>query len=822
MGLFKNNVAHSNQYHGFALYTYAQSGNITLESTFSFKNRDRGFILWDSNRATLTGGIIADNRCGLEARKSDNLTISNLELRGYSKSSRVLTQPPYFWKLCPSTSSVSGYRLNAFINDSSETVGVTTKNVVFADFDTSPDCPKSVAIELNNVDISNEPSDYLSSFQNISIQDSRNYFINACPAQAVGINDIALTDKDGSIFKLSNASSPYSIVSNVDSLKTFANNSCSVYPDMCVAVCGSTCLRAVEFTTEQTGTRNWALQIIKNSDAGVSDIASDNQIVVGSNYLYDGNTSSAIDSMQHELSYRKFSVKLPYGSFRAQFLDDTGIVSWPRFVLQLWQPTPDCSNYAIPANVKLLEPPVDDCFNLISNGSFENGTTYPWHHRDFGYLRLLPGEGLNGSTALVSKRSWVFDGVGMNFDTRCLRAYSERYYEIKAWIRLSLNGVYIPCDPNSNLEKDKCPSATFKIVKFVNQTTKQSLSTSYLQNKAKPLIPYKNDRYNLLHGIFKIDGILSSAERVYFYLENFNRSFDLIVDDVSISSFDVDSRCNADLIRNGNFSFGSNIYWGSWGNASFQLLNGSDFTSGYAVMSYDRSSNDWGLSQNLYCTNLNPGDRFAAFVRYKLITNTSLTFQCNRTSNNLLDSCMQIRLYTSKNSTVTKPLVGETAATANLSGWNFATGIYTVESNAMKADSNTLYFTSVNPSLSIIYDTVSFTKIPLSCRNLVMNPSFDEGRTSFYYPDDRANMKISVQTPGFGGSGYATLLYDRSTSDRSLVQNLDSRCFSSTLAYTITGKFKLFNNTNYLPVSCDTNARTGNSNQCPSIRCKFV
>jgi len=111
---------------------------------------------------------------------------------------------------------------------------------VFADFDTSPECPKSVAIELNKVDVSNEPSNYLSSFQNISIQDSRNYFINACPAQAVGISDFALTDKDGSIFKQSNTSSPYSTVSNVDSLETFATNSCSVYSDMSVAVCGST------------------------------------------------------------------------------------------------------------------------------------------------------------------------------------------------------------------------------------------------------------------------------------------------------------------------------------------------------------------------------------------------------------------------------------------------------------------------------------------------------------------------------------------------------------------------------------------------------
>jgi hypothetical protein len=386
---------------------------------------------------------------------------------------------------------------------------------------------------------------------------------------------------------------------------------------------------------------------------------------------------------------------------------------------------------------------------------------------------------------------------------------------------LSFNGVYVPCDPNSSFEKDQCPSVTFEVVKFVNQTAKESLSTSYHNYRAEPVLPYKNDQFNLIHGVFKIDSVLSSSQRVYFYLEMFNRSFDLVLDEVSVTTFDVDNQCDADLIRNGNFSSGSNIYWGSWGNPSFQLLNGSDYSSGYAMMAYARTASDSGLSQNLYCTRLVAGDRFAAVVRYKLITNTSATIQCNRSSNNVADSCMQLRLYTSKNGTTTNPWVGETAATADVSGWNYATGLYIIESNAVKADSNTLYFTAINSSLSIIYDAVSFTKIPFACQNLVLNPSFDEGKTSFYYADDRANMKISIQSPGFGGSGYATLLYDRSTSDRSLVQNLDSRCFYNNASYTITGRFKLLNNTNYQPVSCDTNARTGNT-QCPSIRCKSL
>jgi len=816
-GTFKNNVAHSNQNSGFALYNFAQPGSITFESSASYKNRDRGFILTNSKRATVIGGIIADNRVGLEARYSDNLTLTNIDIRGFSNLSRALTKAPYFWQLCPSSSAVVGYRLNTLIDDSSETKGATVKNLVFADFDTSPDCPASVAIELNNLDVSDGHFDYMTSFQNISIKDSRNYYINACRAQSIGINDVVLTDKDGSVFNHINASSPYSIVSNVKSLTTFATNPCTLYPEMCVADCASTCLRTVEYSVEQFGTSKWALQIIKDNGNGAFD-SSDSQIVIGGKYRYDGNDTSTADTMQNESKLRKFSVSLPMGSFRAQFLDDSGIVSWPRFVQEVWRSSPDCSQYATPSNVSLFEPPVGDCSNLVVNGNFDSGTMYPWHHRDSGVIRLLPGEGLNGSTALVSKRSDFNDGVGINFDTRCLHIYGGRYYEIKAWVRLSFNGSIISCDPNSGQELSQCPSATFKVVDFENRSTKDSLTAVYQTTKAKMVFPYDTERFNLIHGIFKIDSTLLTAQRVYFFLEKFNRTFDLILDDVSITPFDVD-RCDGDLIRNGNFSDRTSMYWGSWGTSMMQMLNGSDYSSGYAIMAHGRSASDSGLSQNLYSDCLVTGDRYAAVVRFKLMTNTSILFQCNRTSNNVVDSCMQVRFYTFKNGihAHTGFGFGEAVASLDDNGWAYATGVYVVESNAVKADKTSIYFSAVNPSLSIIYDFVTFKKIPFSCQSLVLNPSFDEGKTSFYFADDQTKMKISIQSPGYGGSGYAALIYDRASSSRALVQNLDSRCFYLNAEYTITAKFKLLNNTGLKAgVSCDTNARSGTT-QCPSI-----
>ena len=252
-----------------------------------------------------------------------------------------------------------------------------------------------------------------------------------------------------------------------------------------------------------------------------------------------------------------------------------------------------------------------------------------------------------------------------------------------------------------------------------------------------------------------------------------------------------------------------------------QMLTGLDYLSGYAIMAYGRTYSDWGLAQDLYCNSLVVGDRFAAVVRYKLMTETNMTFKCNRSSWDVADSCMEVRFYTSKNGTETSSWLGETAASADINAWNYAWGVYTVEPNAVKADRLSLYFASIKPSLSLIYDSVSFTKIPYSCQSLVLNPSFDDGTTSFYYSDDRPYMNISIRSPGFGGSGYAALIYDRSNEYRSLIQDLDSRCFYPYAQYTITAKFKLLNNTDLSTgVSCDTNAH-GGSTQCPSINRKL-
>ena len=149
----------------------------------SYKNTERGFYLQWSHQAIIINGLFVDNQVGIFARFSDNLTITNTAVKGQTNVTRALTRPPFLRKLCPSTKPVIGLQMNTYINDSGDTKGLTMRNVSFTDFDSSADCIGSVAISFNPYDKRDGHFDYITSFKNVSISDTRNRSINACDAQ---------------------------------------------------------------------------------------------------------------------------------------------------------------------------------------------------------------------------------------------------------------------------------------------------------------------------------------------------------------------------------------------------------------------------------------------------------------------------------------------------------------------------------------------------------------------------------------------------------------------------------------------------------------
>ena len=108
------------------------------------------------------------------------------------------------------------------------------------------------------------------------------------------------------------------------------------------------------------------------------------------------------------LHFRLFSVLLPEGSYKVEFLKEIQ-QTWPIFALSRWEGIPKCKGYVSAENLTLIEP-TPNYDNLIMNGDIELGTHY-WYHRNgnsnikHGELLAVLGEGVGGSTAL---RPFVF------------------------------------------------------------------------------------------------------------------------------------------------------------------------------------------------------------------------------------------------------------------------------------------------------------------------------------------------------------------------------------------------------------------------------
>lgn len=96
----------------------------------------------------------------------------------------------------------------------------------------------------------------------------------------------------------------------------------------------------------------------------------------------------------------------------------------------------------------------------------------------------------------------------------------------------------------------------------------------------------------------------------------------------------------------------------------------------------------------------------------------------------------------------------------------------------------------------------------MQCDALVLNPSFEDGTSTYWQMSDRRpRQKVNMHSPGAAGeSDYALKVYDRDHYWRGLRQKLDPRCFVAGEEYSISAKFRLLNATGH-GVMCDTSDR---------------
>ena len=543
-------MAKSNANNGFS-FTHHESGDeIILHHTKAIKNRYRGLYLYGSYNISITESLLSDNTLyGLDLGWVDNLNIIDTLFSGIASATKRLVNSPYFNKPCISNSYYPpmGLRLptNIWRWNRKDNIGATLKNVSFTNFDHSDECTPSVPIGFNKGHIRNNHFDFLTMFQNVSFDGNK--IMDAPLSDEAGAKDIAIHDIDGSSDPANQSvDNPGMFVSNTNYLKAFAGaDSCTRYSNG-ISYCADSCYRTVTLMVDQNDSNEYDLVISRMSD-GV-------QAVVPFVYEYDDN-----EHLNHYTDqFRLFSASLPTGSYDIAFMKDLQ-PRWPTFVLPRWEGVPNCSGYVSANNLTLVEP-LSSCDDMILNGDMELGT-YHWKHRnsrsdkEYGEILAVEGAGMNRSVAIrYYNRTSNYHGIGQNLDTRCLHQSLNEFYEIHLYFRLENGTTPFICDPFDSDWEVRCPFVIFQQTKTVDE----KLESQYIHRRAEVIIPNDLGDFNLIHGVFKVDEILHSLERIFMYVEYVHADFDMIMDNVSVQK--MEGVCEGNLLQNGNFEENGK-YW---------------------------------------------------------------------------------------------------------------------------------------------------------------------------------------------------------------------------------------------------------------------
>jgi Hint module len=284
--------------------------------------------------------------------------------------------------------------------------------------------------------------DHYTTMRGIMFDDIGISKIDFCRADKVNVDDIYLTDLDGSLkpSTVATVTSPSSLISLRPNMLQFVDRTkCMNVTDKCYSYCQDTCFRGILYEVDPSFTMNFTMKLCQISNPMVCITVPGHR-----------NTPDPFSALR----LRYFAANVPMGQYEAIFLDSTGQVSWPSFVRQLVTDVtcPKLGTHTI----TMFEPLVtsSQCQELIRNGNFEVSNSHPMHWLLVdGKFQLVPGAGVDGSNALVSVYSGRNTFVQF-LDTRCLKFMRNAVYSVSADIKLlRSNGTTYVCDPI----RERCP-----------------------------------------------------------------------------------------------------------------------------------------------------------------------------------------------------------------------------------------------------------------------------------------------------------------------------------------------------------------------------
>ncbi len=274
--------------------------------------------------------------------------------------------------------------------------------------------------------------------------------------------------------------------------------------------------------------------------------------------------------------------------------------------------------------------------------------------------------------------------------------------------------------------------------------------------------------------------------------------------------------CEGEFVRNGDFETGYSTFWDNYGKLEFNIVDNP--LGGKAIEMKDKPDllrSFYGLKQRLYVDKscLNMGDRYQITAKFRMKNAEGADIVCDPHANyqDLL-FCGKARLEFYSTLHVDGinlvPVAHDAAVGVENGGWSILAGAYALNEGDVQHTKVELRLVDTHPDVTVIYDDISMKKIHNTCDQMILNPAFEDGTSSFWRPSYQRNTNYSIipNTPS-SMNDYA-LLFNRGEGRNweYMTQDLDTRCFGKEGdELRITAKIKLVDaNDVTKALACDT------------------
>lgn len=377
---------------------------------------------------------------------------------------------------------------------------------------------------------------------------------------------------------------------------------------------------------------------------------------------------------------------LPKDSYVAQFVGPNDNAVWPTFVEEKYEDLL-CPDGLEDGSVMLTVPTVRvaECESLIRNGDAEESDvnhTY-WLHRHGG-IRLVPGEGINGSNALGQLNSTRadLDTIAQFLDTHCLKLMRFRQYEVVAFVKLvnETTGENYTCSP---VVESYCPELGIYRQSSEGLWSRNDVATVVAASSPDP------SGYQRIHGVRDVTYEVVNASSIFLYIQRHVEGVAMFVDNVSMKLISLrnEGDCN-NLVFNGDFATGdSRLWFDAEGDALSLVSPGYAGSSDYALGSFEGN-----MLQHIRIGCMKVGALYSAKASFKLIGPDGLEFACRtrRATDETRCPVMQLRVQFDGEE-VTHPAAG-LAGNPSDTEWNSLLGGFEASEQFANAESIRLKF----------------------------------------------------------------------------------------------------------------------------------